>query len=414
MQEKSSMRESMHQRAAVSVGAVVAVVAVVLSVAVSMPGQSPASGTKATPAKSTAKAPAAKSPVASKAAPAPRTAWGEPDLQGTWFVMEGIPVERSPANAGKEFLTDEEIAASDKQKGIDPGRNARAADSAQDVNGAYNAVFNSVLKTGRRTSLIIDPPDGRIPPLVEGAQGRGGRGGGGGGRGAGGGGAAGAGAARGAGAANGAGAARGAGAGGGGAARGGGGGRGVPGIGPGANDNPETLAQNPRCLGVQTPFMPENTLFAQGTVFQIVQSPKSLGLYMEDDHAGGGNRVVYIDGRPHLPPDIKLFLGDSRGHWEGNTLVIETTNFQQAYRGANPDRFKMTERLTRLDANTLRRDITFEDPTTWTKPWTVRIEMGRAPSDRHMIFDSACHEGNYAITGMLVGARREEEKAAQK
>ena len=147
------MRESMHQRAVVSVGAVVAVVAVVLSVAVSMPGQSPASGTKAAPARSTTKAPAAKSPVASKAAPAPKTAWGEPDLQGTWFVMEGIPVERSAANAGKEFLTDEEIAASDKQKGIDPGRNARAADAAQDVNGAYNAVFNSVLKTGRRTTF---------------------------------------------------------------------------------------------------------------------------------------------------------------------------------------------------------------------------------------------------------------------
>jgi hypothetical protein len=351
MQEKSSMRE----QAAVSIGAAVAAMAVVLSVTVSMPGQSPA--------------------------PAPRTAWGEPDLQGTWFVKEGIPVERSAANAGKEFLTDEEIAASDKQKGLDPGRNARSSDAAQDVNGAYNAVFNSVLKTGRRTSLIIDPPDGRIPPLVNAAPGQGGRGGAAGGRGAGAGGAR-------------------------------GGGRGVPGIGPGANDNPETLAQNPRCLGVQTPFMPENTLFAQGTVFQIVQSPKSLGVYMEDDHAGGGNRIVYIDGRPHLPANIKLYLGDSRGHWEGNTLVIETTNFQQGYRNANPESFKMIERLTRLDANTLRRDITFDDPQTWTRPWTVRIEMGRAPSDRHMIFDSACHEGNYAITGMLVGARREEAAAA--
>ena len=88
--------------------------------------------------------------------------------------MADVPLERSAANAGKEFLTDAEMAAADEQKGLNPGRNARSADAAQDVNGAYNAVFNSVLKTGRRTSMIIDPPDGRIPPLVAGAQGQGG------------------------------------------------------------------------------------------------------------------------------------------------------------------------------------------------------------------------------------------------
>lgn len=371
----------MRQQNVVSVGVVVGAVAVIFSAAVSMSGQGPTP----TPAKSTPAKTTAPKAAPQKAGPAPRTAWGQPDLQGTWFVKEGIPLERSAANAGKEYLTDAEVAALDKQKSADPGRNARSGDSEQDLNGAYNAVFNSVLKTGHRTSLIIDPPDGRIPPLVAGA--RGGRGFGGGGGGAG----------------------RGAGGGGG---RGGGRGA-VPGLGPDANDNPETLAQNPRCLGVQTPFMPDNTLFAQGTIFQIVQSPKSLGIYMEDDHAGGGNRVVYIDNRPHLPGNIKLYLGDSTARWEGNTLVVETTNFQQGYRGADPDAFKMTERFTRLDADTLRRDITFEDPKTWTRPWTVRIEYGRAPSDRHMIFDSACHEGNYAITGMLVGARREEQKAAK-
>src|SRR5205085_6736252 len=135
----------------------------------------------------------------------------------------------------------------------------------------YNAVFNSVLKTGKRTSLIIDPPDGRIPPLVGQAQqgGRGGRGGG-----------AGAGA--------------------------GAGGRG----GASPNDNPETLAQSPRCLGVELAFLPLNTAFAQGTVMQLVQSPKSLGMYMEDDHAGGGNRVIPIDSRPHLPSNVHTYLGD--------------------------------------------------------------------------------------------------------
>ena len=298
---------------------------------------------------------------------APKTSWGEPDLQGTWFVMENVPLERSAANANKQFLTEDEVAAADKAKTVDPGRNARSANSAQDVNGAYNAVFNSVLKTSKRTSMIIDPPDGKIPPLTPEAQQRQGRGGRGGGPAGGGG-------------------------------RGGGG---------NPNDNPETTAQSPRCLGVQMPFLPLNTLFAQGTVMQIVQGPKSMGIYMEDDHAGGGNRVIFMDGRPHF--NAKSVLGDSRGHWEGNTLVVETTNFTQGYRGANPDTYKMTERFTRVDANNLRREITFEDPKTWTRPWTIMIEMGKTDDHRHMIFDSACHEGNYGLTGILVGARREEQ-----
>jgi len=305
--------------------------------------------------------------TASKAATSLRTAWGDPDLQGTWFVMYDVPLERSAANAGKEFLTDEEVAAADKRKGLDPGRNARSS-GANDVSGAYNAVFNSILKTGKHTSMIIDPPDGKIPPLVAGAPAVGGFGGG---RGAGG---------------------RGAG---------------------GGNDNPEFIAQSPRCLGVPMPFLPLNTAFAQGTVMQIVQSPKSMSIYMEDDHAGGGNRTIFMDGRPHAPANLKFYLGDSRGHWEGNTLVIETTNFSQGFRGSNIDTYKMTERIRRVDASNLRREITFEDPKTWTKPWTVLIEMGKAADERHMIFDSACHEGNYGLTSILAGARAE-EKAAKK
>jgi hypothetical protein len=144
---------------------------------------------------------------------------------------------------------------------------------------------------------------------------------------------------------------------------------------------------------------------------QIVQSPKSMSIYREDDHAGGGNRVIFMDGRPHAPANLKFYLGDSRGHWEGNTLVIETTNFSQGFRGSNIDTYKMTERIRRVDASNLRREITFEDPKTWTKPWTVLIEMGKAADERHMIFDSACHEGNYGLTSILVGARREEQAA---
>ena len=216
--------------------------------------------------------------------------------------------------------------------------------------------------------MIIDPPDGKIPPLVAGAQGAG-RGAPGAGRGA--------------------------------VGRGGG----------GQNDNPETVAQSPRCLGVPMPFLPLNTAFAQGTVMQVVQSPKSMAIYMEDDHAGGGNRVIYMDGRPHLPANIKTYLGDSRGHWEGNTLVIDTTNFSQGFRGSNVDTYKMIEHISRTAPNVLRREITFDDPKTWTKPWTVVVEMGKTSDQRQMIFDSACHEGNYGMTGILVGSRREEQGA---
>jgi hypothetical protein len=352
----------MSDRYAIPLTALAGVLGLVSLAGVSMSGQTPGSTAKSTSAKATGTV---------KAGSPFRTPWGDPDLQGTWFVLADVPLERSAANAGKEFLTDQEVAAADAQKGLNPGRNARSADKAQDVSGAYNAVFNSVLKTGKRTSMIIDPPDGKIPPLVGVAPaGRGGRGGQG--------------------------------------APGGRGGFGL-GTGPGVNDNPETIPQSPRCLGVPMPFLPLNTLFAQGTVMQVVQSPKSMGVYMEDDHAGGGNRVIFMDGRPHAPSSAKFYLGDSRGHWEGNTLVVETTNFSQGFRGSNIETYKMIERFTRVDANNLRREITFDDPKTWTKPWTVVIEMGRAPDQRHMIFDSACHEGNYGMTGILVGNRKQEQ-----
>jgi hypothetical protein len=353
----------MRDRYLFSLGALAGILGLASLAAVSLTGQTPA--------------PAAKSAAAKSAAPAkpggpPRTPWGDPDLQGTWFVLYDEPLERSAANAGKEFFTDAEVEALDAQKGLNPGRNARSADQSQDVSGAYNAVFNSVLKTGKRTSMIVDPPDGKIPPLVSGAQGPGSPGN-----------AEGFQARASDGSAN-----------------------------PAPADNPETAGQIPggspmvRCLGVTMPFLPLNTLFAQGTVMQVVQSPKSLGIYMEDDHAGGGNRIIYMNGQPHPPASVKLYLGDSRGHWEGNTLVVETTNFSQGFQGSNIETYKVVEHFTRVDAHNLRREITFDDPKTWTKPWTVLIEMGKSDDQRHMIFDSACHEGNYGMTGILVGNRQ--------
>jgi hypothetical protein len=365
--------------------------------------QAPTSAPKPS-APATAK-PATGAKPASSTAKVMRTPWGDPDIQGTWFVIEDVPLERSAANAGKEFLTDEEVAAADKRKAEGQGRNTRAGNASQDVEGAYNAVFNSVLKTGKRTSRIIDPPDGRIPPTVAGAQG-GGRGGFGGRGGAGAAAPPGAPPAAPGAAAAAPGAAPAAPAAGG--ARGGG--RGFA----QTNDNPEQIAQNPRCLGVTLPFLPLNTAFAQGTVMRIVQSPKSVSIYMEDDHAGGGNRVIYLDGKPHPPASMRLYLGDSRGRWEGNTLVVETTNFAQGFRGSNVDSYKMIERYSRTGTNDLRREITFDDPKTWTRPWTVLIDMGKVSDSKHMIFESACHEGNYGLTGILVGARREEQGAAAK
>lgn len=343
-------------------GCAVAGILGIASLAVSLMGQTPrkSAGTKST--------------GAAKAGAVPRTSWGSPDLQGVWMVTTNTPLQRSASNAGKEFLSDAEIAASDAKKAVDPGRNTRRGDTTADVNGAYNAVFNSVLKTGRRTSMIIDPPDGHIPPLVPGAQGPQAR--------------------------------RGAAAGGYGN--------------PAAADNPETAGQIQggssmvRCLGVAMPFLPLNTLFGQGTVMQVVQSPKSIGIYMEDDHDGGGTRVISLDGRPHPPASAKFYLGDSRGHWEGNTLVVETTNFVPGSLQPNlgtitSDMLKMTERITRVDAHSLKREITIEDPKTWTRPWTVLVEMTRGQDSRHMIFDSACHEGNYGLVGILANARREEQ-----
>jgi hypothetical protein len=328
------------QRYLKSLGLLAGVTALISLTAILMASQAPATRTS--------------QPAAKKAAPSPKTPWGDPDLQGTWFVMEGVPLERSAQNAGREFLTDEEVAKLDKEKAVNPGRNSRSDNSSQDVTGAYNAVFNSILKTSKRTSMITDPPDGKIPPLTPEAQQRQGRGGRGGIPGA--------------------------------------PGQGGRGNAAAQNDNPETVAQNPRCLGVQMPFLPLNTAFAQGTVMQIVQSPKSVGIYMEDDHAGGGNRVIYMDGRPRPPASVRSVLGESRGRWEGNTLVVETTNFVQGFRGSNADTYRMIERYTRVDANNLRREITFDDPRTWMRPWTVLIEMGKTDDQRHMIFDSACHE----------------------
>lgn len=313
-----------------------------------------------------------------------RTPWGEPALEGIWSVVADVPLERPEEYAGREFLTDEEIAALDKKKSEDPGRNARAElGTDRDVGGAYNAVFNSVLKTGRRTSLVVDPPDGKIPPLTPEAQKRvdmeray----------------------------------------------------RSAPATAPNPGtystacpgcvlnrpaEGPEDVDLNDRCLGSMLPDFGGGA-FADGTTIRIGQSPNHVAIYYEHNHGGGANRIIPIDGSGHLPAHMGQWLGDARARWEGNTLVVDTTNFTDHtdFRGSR-ENLHLIERYTRVDANTLRREITIDDPTTWTRPWTVVIELGKGDDKQNRIFELACHEGNFGMTGILSGARAQ-EKAAPK
>src|SRR5215813_2973459 len=205
---KRNRRRSMRRRYLASLVSLAGLAALIIGTAILIAGQTGAPTKPAAPAQGKRDSAQPPAQPQGKAGPTPKTPWGEPDLQGTWFVLESVPLERPAQYAGRAFLTEDEVAALDKQKSVDPGRNARSDNSSQDVAGAYNAVFNSVLKTSKRTSMITDPPDGKIPPLTPEAQQRQARGGRGGGPPAGGGGA-------------------------------------------GINDNPETIAQSPRCLGVQ-------------------------------------------------------------------------------------------------------------------------------------------------------------------
>jgi hypothetical protein len=300
-----------------------------------------------------------------------RTPWGEPDLQGVWTRDTDTPFERPEAYAGREFLTDEEVAALDRKKAQDPGRNVPTQEG--DV-GTYNAVFNSVLRTGKRTSLVIDPPDGKIPPLTPAGQKKE--------------------------AAALAEAAR---------------------LQSRLPEGPEDLAGMTRCLGSSLPNIGGGVF--GNVAIRVVQSLGVMAIYQEFGHQGGSNRVLRVDGRPHLAPRLQFWLGDSRARWDGNTLVVDTTNFSPRFTADSTFRtnyhgprenLHLIERWTRIDANTLRRRITFDDPTTWTKPWTVELDFGKTDEKANLIFESACHEGNYSMPGILGGSRIEERAAAAK
>ena len=290
----------------------------------------------------------------------PKTPDGQPDLQGVWTNITITPLERPAELAGKEFLTPQEAAEYEKRIVAANNVDRKNLPPEVDVNLAYNDAWydrgTKVVGT-RRTSLIVDPPDGKIPALTPEAQKR---------------------------QADMRAAAAGH-----------------------ANDGPEGRSLSERCLLWATAGPPMLPSFYNNN-YQIVQSPGYVVIMVEMIHDA---RIIPLDGRGHLAPNMRQWMGDARGHWEGNTLVVDTTNFtdKTRFRGS-ADKLHLTERFTRVDPDTIVYEFTVDDPTTFTKPWTAQIPMKKSQGP---IFEYACHEGNYAMAGMLAGARAQEKAAEE-
>jgi hypothetical protein len=328
---------------------------------------------------------------------ATKTAWGDPDLQGIWTDEFQTPLQRQAKYAGKELFTEQERAELDNQRAGILRRDQRVEiGTERDVAGAYNAVFQSIKHTGKRTSLVVDPADGRIPPVTPAAKQRsdadrefrlallqatqtcknheaacaGGK------------------------------------------------------YGPPSprraeipsfyntgrlnrSDNPEDRSMTERCMAAVLPDF--------GGYRRIVQSPDAVSIFYDVGQGQGWQRTIPLNGGPHLPQSIRERFGDSRGHWEGNTLVVDVTNFspKSDFMGAR-ENLHLVERWTRPDAKTLEYSVTIEDPTTWTKPWTVKHEMTRQDEQANRIYyEPRCHEGNYGLPALLIGTRAEEAAFAK-
>ena len=306
----------------------------------------------------------------SAAQDAPRTAWGAPDLQGVWDFRTITPLERPERLGDQAFLTEEE-AANLEQEVVDrnielANRAARRTQVTESVDrgeeGAPGFYNNFWLDRGtrtvgtRRTSLIVDPPHGRLPEMS-----------------------------------------------------------------PAGRERTEArrayLREHPadswldrsafdRCiLGFNAG--PPITPGGYNQNLQVFQTPDHVVLLTEMVHTV---RVVPLDGRPALPDDVRQWSGDSRGRWEGDTLVVETSRFngQRRWRGTTRN-MTLVERLTRVDADTLVYEYTVDDPETWTRPWTASLPMRRAEEP---LYEYACHEGNYSMPGILGGHRMDELTAA--
>jgi hypothetical protein len=293
-----------------------------------------------------------------------RTADGHVDLQGVYDFATATPLERPASLAGKQFLTDAEAAEFEKQEAGRRSNSDGAPLPAGQV-GGYNQFwyeFGTKVVPDKRTSLIIDPPDGRLPPLTPEAQKR-------------------------------------------------------------ADANrqrllrpaagPEDRDAGERCImgyNAGPPMVPVG--YNQNA--QIVQTPDYVMIHNEMVHNA---RIVPLDGRPHLPQHVRPWSGDSRGHWEGDTLVVDSTNFTDktwnqfsGWNWASDENMHLIERFTRVDADTLLYEFTVDDPTTWTRPWTAAFPL-RSTQDQ--MFEYACHEGNYGMMDILRGARAGEKAAEE-
>jgi hypothetical protein len=333
-------------------------------------------------------------------APAPpvlRTPWGEPDLQGIWTDETATPLQRSPKYANQEFFTAGQRAELDKQRTALLGRDRRVERGTElDVAGAYNAQFVSIKRTGTRTSMIVDPANGRMPAMTAEAQKaaaadrefrlallqstetcktksvacQGGkydpkpspR---------------------------------------------------LADLPPRYNtarmnrfDGPEDGALPDRCL---TPGLPEFGANA-GSFRRIVQTPGGIAMFYDVGQGQGWQRNIVMNGSSHLPANIRQWYGDSRGHWEGNSLVIDVTNFSPKtdFQGSR-ENLHLVERWTRTGPNSLEYAVTIEDPTVWTRPWTVKQEFTKQSEQQNRIYyEPRCNEGNYGLPGLMHGLRAQE------
>jgi hypothetical protein len=279
-----------------------------------------------------------------------RTPDGHPDLQGLWYFGSATPLERPKEFEGKEFFTAEEAAAFERS--TDEHRGDVLA-----VHAPEWLDYGKHVGADRRTSLVIDPPDGRVPPLTPAARAKV--------------------------------AAR--------RAR----------IQNGPSDNPEDRSVQERCLvfGAGPPLLPG----PYNNNMQIVQTASAVVVLTEMIHDA---RIVALDGRPAPAAALRFWLGSSRGHWDGDTLSVETTNFAEAIsvRGSD-EHLRVVERFTLEGPDLMRYEFTIDDPTAFTRPWTGTFAMTRT-TDR--IYEFACHEGNYGLKNILGAARAEEQEAARR
>ena len=297
----------------------------------------------------------------------PRTAWGDPDLQGTWPSSDliGVPLQRAPELGTRAYLTDQEFAERQKQASQQADADNEEFVAARTGGGDGTGPPNHWLERGtpqRQASLIVDPPNGRMPPMTPDGERRAAE-----------------------------------------RAR-----RSSTGAGP--FNEPDDLDYYDRCIsrGVLGSIAP--VVYNNGT--EIVQSPGYVAIRYEMIHE---TRIIPLDGRAQVSPAVRQHMGLARGRWEGDTLVVETTNFNGTIGVTGngrlmptSDALKMVERFTRIDAKTIQYEATIDDPKTWTGPWRVSFPLTR--DDDYGFYEYACHEGNNAMRNILSGARAAEKK----